>query len=405
MSLFTLYYVGAFALAFCFALIATPSHFCTMGAVSDWINFGDSTRLRAWFLAVGMAMLSVAVLSAGGQIDVALAASNATANPPYRTAQFVWPRYLFGGLLFGIGMVLAGGCTNKALLRLGAGNAKSLVVLLCVALAAALMLFTSLDHVLFLSWMRVVSPDLADWGIAGQDVGAIWQGLSGTGNAATTNTLAGLGIGLGLLFWALRGRALSGSPALLLAGVVGGLVVAGAWWLTAGSVGQSVLAEADFMDQRPYALGAQSLTFVAPTAHVWQFLMQGGSSLYLTFGMMLLLGAVAGSLCISLLLRQWRFEWFRDWRDALAHALGGLLMGCGGVLAMGCTIGQGISGLSVLAVGSVLATASIVFGAVLTMKIQYYGLLYEEASVLECALTALVEMRVLPPAWRRLEAV
>ena len=175
--------------------------------------------------------------------------------------------------------------------------------------------------------------------------------------------------------------------------------------MTAGEVGQGILDEADFMDQRPYALGAQSLTFVAPAAHFWQYLSQGGAPLYLTIGIMWLAGSLCGSLCVSLVLRQWRLEWFRDWRDFASHVAGGLLMGSGGVLAMGCTVGQGISGLSVLACGSLLATTAIVFGAALTMKVQYYGLIYEEASMLECALTALVEMRVLPAGWRRLEAL
>ena len=100
MSAFTLYFSCAFALAFLFAVFATPSHFCTMGAVSDWVNMDETTRLRAWCVAIAVALIGVAALDAVGLVDISMTRDGGLSNPPYRTPLFVWPRYLLGGLLF-----------------------------------------------------------------------------------------------------------------------------------------------------------------------------------------------------------------------------------------------------------------------------------------------------------------
>jgi uncharacterized membrane protein YedE/YeeE len=108
----------------------------------------------------------------------------------------------------------------------------------------------------------------------------------------------------------------------------------------------------------------------------------------------------------ALLSRSFRFEWFASFRDFLNHFVGAILMGFGGVLAMGCTIGQGITGVSTLAVGSFIALGGIVLGSALTMKVQYYRMVYEEeASLMGALVTALVDFRLLPKGLRRLEAV
>ncbi len=121
---------------------------------------------------------------------------------------------------------------------------------------------------------------------------------------------------------------------------------------------------------------------------------------------MALFGIIAGSLLWSLISRSFRIEWFVNFKDFITHVIGAILMGFGGVLAMGCTIGQGITGTSTLAIGSFLALGAIILGSALTMKVQYYKLVYEdEASFSKALLTGLVDLKLLPERLRKLEAV
>ena len=118
----------AFAVSFAFGVIGQKTHFCTMGAVADIVNMGDWSRMRMWLLAIGIAILGSAALHASGQIDLG--------KSIYRTPTFTWLSYLVGGATFGIGMVLASGCGSKTLIRIGAGNLKSVVVFLVLGLVA-----------------------------------------------------------------------------------------------------------------------------------------------------------------------------------------------------------------------------------------------------------------------------
>ncbi|MCB1757988.1 MAG: YeeE/YedE family protein [Gammaproteobacteria bacterium] len=397
--------VGGFILAFILGAVATRTNFCTMGAVSDWVNMGDKNRFRSWVLAIAVAILGVTLAAYAGLVDMGLTTSNDTANPPYRVASFVWLRYIVGGLIFGIGMTLGSGCGNKTLLRLGGGNLKSVFVLLAISAGASLMIFTNFDYNLFLQWMTPLAIDFAKMGASGQDIGSVVNALSGVADSETLNLVFGLAIAALMMIWVFKSADFRASGELILAGLVVGLVVAGGWYLTAGSLGQTLLDEAEFMDVRPYALGAQSFTFVAPTAHAYQYLTQNLSSEFLTFALVAALGVIAGAFVYSLLFRKFRFEWFNSFRDFLNHIIGGFLMGIGGVLAMGCTVGQAITGAATLALGSFVAFGSIVLGSALTMKYQYYKMLYEDASVADVLLTALAEVHLLPGGMRRLEAM
>jgi uncharacterized membrane protein YedE/YeeE len=378
LDLYTQYLLWAFALSFVFGAIANRANFCTMGAVSDWINIGDLNRMRSWMLAIATAIVGVGILEYLGSIDLSLTVNNATSNPPYRSPTFVWPRHLLGGLMFGVGMTLASGCGNKTLVRLGEGNMKSLVVLSVMGIVAWWMLFTNLTYNAFLQWMLPVSVDFAQSQIPSQDIAAVVFGLAGVEDGLTPGLIVALLAGLGLLLWILRSRDFRENLELLLAGlVIGALIVVG-WYVTAGPGGQALLEELDFMDQRPFFTGAQSLTFIGPTGHVAQYLKEGFASIYLTFGVATVVGVVLGSFVYTLVFRKVRLEWFVSWQDFGAHVAGGVLMGVGGVLAMGCTIGQGITGVSTLALGSILTILAIIAGSALTMKYQYYRMMRED---------------------------
>jgi uncharacterized membrane protein YedE/YeeE len=366
-----------FSLSVIFGVIANKANFCTMGAVSDWVNIGDLSRLRAWFLAIATAIIGVGILEYSGSIDMSLTTSNETSNPPYRSANFIWLRHLVGGLMFGVGMTLASGCGNKTLVRLGEGNMKSLVVLAIMGIAAWWMLFSNFGYTVFLQWMLPLSIDFSQHDIAGQDITAVLAGVSGNATPVLGLSVALL-FGCALLFWVLRARDFRENRELLSAGLIIGLLIVIGWYVTAGASGQALLDELDFMDQRPFFAGAQSLTFIGPSGHVAQYLKEGFAAIYLTFGVATLAGVIVGSFLYTLIFRKLRIEWFITWNDFMMHAIGAILMGIGGVLAMGCTIGQGITGVSTLALGSILTLVAIIAGSAGTMKYQYYLMMRED---------------------------
>jgi uncharacterized membrane protein YedE/YeeE len=368
----------AFGLSVIFGAIANKANFCTMGAVSDWINIGDLNRMRSWLLAIVTAIIGVGLLEYTGSIDLSLITSNDTSAPPYRSANFIWLRHLVGGLMFGVGMTLSSGCGNKTLVRLGEGNMKSLVVLTIMAISAWWMLFSSFDYLVFLQWMMPVSIDFSNWDIPSQDIAAVVFGLSGAELTVTRGLIIALLAAVPLLVWILRSADFRKDLELVSAGLVIGSLIIIAWYVTAGPQGLELLEELDFMDERPFFAGAQSLSFIGPSGHVAQYIKEGFESIYLTFGVATVTGVVVGSFLYTVTFRKIRLEWFASWNDFLMHAIGGVLMGVGGVLAMGCTIGQGISGVSTLALGSILTIVSIIAGSAATMKYQYYLMLRED---------------------------
>jgi len=368
----------AFGLSLVFGAIANKTNFCTMGAVSDWVNIGDQSRLRAWFLAIATAIIGVGILEYSGSIDMSLTTSNDTSNPPYRSPNFIWLRHLVGGLMFGVGMTLASGCGNKTLVRLGEGNMKSLVVLAIIGVAAWWMLFSNFGYYVFLQWMLPLGIDFSQHDIAGQDIATVLAGLSGSEPGPAFGLIVALTLALMLLLWVLRAPDFRNNFELLSAGLIIGLLIVGGWYVTAGSSGQALLDELAFRDQRPFFTGAQSLTFIGPAGHVVQYVKQGFDSIYLTFGVATVGGVIVGSFLYTLIFRKVRIEWFVTWQDFGMHVAGAVLMGVGGVLAMGCTIGQGITGVSTLALGSIVTLIAIIAGSAATMKYQYYLMMRED---------------------------
>ncbi len=378
LDLYTQSLLWAFGLSLVFGGIANKANFCTMGAVSDWINMGDLNRMRSWMLAVVTAILGVGILEYTGSIDLSLTTSNETSNPPYRTANFIWLRHLLGGLMFGVGMTLASGCGNKTLVRLGEGNMKSLVVLIIMGICAWWMLFTNLSYNGFLQWMLPLSIDFSLQDIPSQDIAAVVFGLAGVEWGPTHGLIIALLAGLPLLFWILRAGDFRQNLELVSAGLVIGALIVIAWYVTAGGAGQTLMEELEFMDEPPFFTGAQSLTFIGPSGHIVQYLKESFAATFLTFGVATIAGVVFGSFLYTLIFRKIRIEWFVSWNDFFMHAAGAVLMGIGGVLGMGCTIGQGISGVSTLALGSILTILSIIAGSAATMKYQYYLMMRED---------------------------
>ncbi len=403
LDLYSQYLVWFFIIALIFGALANKANFCTMGAVADWANFGDLNRMRSWVLAIALTVIGVGVLEYFGMIDMSLTTSNETSTPPYRFSNFVWLRHLVGGVMFGIGMSLASGCGNKTLVRLGEGNLKSLVVLLMITAGASLMFFTSFDYDVFLQWMNPLSIDFGEMGASGQDIASIIAITTDSEDSAGLRLLVPLTVGGIQIIWVFMSAEFRRQGLLIFTGiVVGGLTLLG-WYLTAGPEGLLLIEEIEFMDEPPYASGAQSVTFIGPTAHLAQYIYRGFDFVYLSLGVILLLGVVAGSFLYTLIFRRIRVEWFVAWDDFFRHIIGGLLMGIGGVLALGCTIGQGITGFSTMALGSFVSITGIVVSSMMTMKFQYYRMVHEESSSFDAVVTVLADMHFLPGKMRRLE--
>ncbi len=388
------------ALAVILGAVVNKTNFCTMGAVSDWVNMGDTGRMRSWFMAVAVAIIGVLIFEALGTFDTG------TSRVPYRNSTFFWPRYLLGGLMFGVGMTLASGCGNKNLIRIGGGNIKSIFVVIVAGAFAYLMTQTDFYGVVFHNWMQPLSPDLAAFNIPDQSLGTVVGSIFGMENASSLNLIVGGLFALALLGIIFKSNEFRSSLDLVLGGLVVGLAVVGAWYVTGGPMGSAWVEAVDFMDEPPVGVGTQSFTFINPMGETLSYLASGGSSTLLTFGVVTLAGVILGSFLYALFSRSFRIEWFVDFKDFANHMIGAVLMGIGGVLAMGCTVGQGVSGVSTLALGSFLAMGAIILGSAMTMKVQYYKLVYEEeASFGKAFITGLVDLHLLPEGMRKLEAV
>lgn len=399
--------LAGFIITIVLGAVAYKTNFCTMGAVSDLVNMGDSGRMRAWVLGMAVAVLGVAVLEYIGLADMSLTTSAETGRPPYRSAVFPWPRFIIGGILFGVGMTIGSGCGNRTMVRIGGGNLKSVAVLLAMGIAGYLMIFTNFGYYVFLQWMQPAFIDLRNLGIADQSLGATVSGPLGLPGPAVTLAV-GLLVAALMLVWVLRSSDFVKNRDNVLAGVVLGLCVAAAWYVTAGPMGQGLIEEVAFLegDEQPYGVGAQSLTFVQPAAVLIRYLETGLASRFMSFAMVAGAGVIAGAFLYAMVARRLRLEWFQSLGDVARHVTGGLLMGFGGVLSIGCTIGQAVSGVSTLAIGSFLTFVSICLGSALTMKVQYYKMVYEDDASWGSALVAgMADLRLVPQKWRRHEAV
>ncbi len=350
---------AAFGLGAAFGAIVQRVHFCTMGALSDIVAMGDWTRLRMWVLAVGVATLGFSAMAAMGWIDAR--------DSIYARPQLLWLSNLVGGLLFGIGMVLASGCGSKTLVRIGGGSLKALVVFCMLGLAAYASL-RGLSAVWRTQTLDRAAIDLA----SGQDLPSLLQQASGLARPQAVGLLGGA-LGLLLTAWALA-RPQGRSTQTLLGGLGIGAVIAAAWWVSGvlGHVAEHPQTlEPAFIATNSRAM--ESFSFVAPIAYTldW-FILYSDSSRHLSLGIASVLGVIAGSAAVALASGRFRWEGFAGTEDTANHIVGALLMGVGGVTALGCTVGQGLSGLSTLSLGSFIAVAGIVAGALLALRYQIW---------------------------------
>ena len=347
----------AFVLSFVFGAVAQRSNYCTMGAISDAVNFGDWTRARMAIAAVGVAMIGVAWLKGTDCVDIA--------KSFYVAPKLIWLSHLVGGLAFGFGMTLASSCGSKTLIRVGAGSLRAVVTLLVMAVFA----WFTLRGILGV--LRVNTLDAVAVTFTGtQDVPTL-VGLTGTSAA----TLAAL-VGLALVVFAFLGREFRADKWNMIGGVVIGFTVIAGWYVT-GHLG--------FILEHPESLAPawvstnsgrpESLTFTAPPAYLLELLgFWSDKSKFITFGVASVVGVIVGAAAMALLTKTFRWEGFASTEDLSNHLVGAALMGFGGVTALGCTVGQGLSGMSTLALGSFITVAAIVIGCRAALAYQMWRL-------------------------------
>ncbi|MEM7043064.1 MAG: YeeE/YedE family protein [Pseudomonadota bacterium] len=343
--------LAAFIAGLVFGTVVQRTHFCTMGAIADLTLFGDGRRMRAWLLAIAIALLGSQALVSAGLVDLS--------DTFYRASDILWLGALLGGLMFGFGMTLTGGCTSRNLVRLGAGNLKSLVVLLVMAVTA----YMTMNGFFALARIRL------------EDVSAVASGDQGITSMLGLSSAAALilafGIAAALTAFCFKDRKFRASGKDITAGLIlGALIPIG--WLISATLG------ADDFEPEPMA----SFAFVAPVARSLIYLMTYPAA-PISFGIAAVGGVLLGGFIAARVGGDFRIEGFSGLDDLTRHLIGGALMGVGGVLGLGCTIGQGLTGLSTLALGSVLTTAAIMAGGVL-------GVRYLERGSLAAAFRAII---------------
>lgn len=337
---------GGLAIGMVFGALVEHTRFCAMGAVSDWHSFGDARRLRAWLLATAVALLGAQGLQLGGVVDLNLSM--------YLAPRLNWLGNILGGLLFGIGMVFAGGCGSRNLVRLGGGDLRAAVVLVMMGVFA----YVSLGGLLGPLRNGLEQASVLD--LPG-DMNASLVALLGWAlplpanvvRVALTLVLAGV-----LLLYCLSDAAFRASPRLWAGGVGVGLCVCAAWALTG-------LAYDEFADA---PLAPQGLSFVRPVGDSLEYLQRYTAAPVPDFGVATVLGTVLGAGLAAWRAGRFKLVGFADSGDTLRNLAGAALMGIGGVVAMGCSIGQSVSGVSTLAAGSLLAAAALLVGGVLGLR-------------------------------------
>jgi uncharacterized protein len=317
-----------------YGAVGLLSGFCMMSSLRGWWAQGDSRLVRTYALAMGVAIASSQLLAARGFVDLG--------KSIYLQPTFSGPLMFFGGVLFGYGMVLSNGCGSRALVLLGRGNLRSFVVVIVLGIVAEMTLKG------LIAPARIAMVQVSQTTAAANSLPAL---LSSLGLSEMSARMAAASVtSAALIIFAFAHMPFRRSPGQIAAGLVVGFLIAAGWFAT-GYLG------ADDFNPTPVA----SLTFIAPIADALQYAMLS-TGLTLNFGIATVGGVFAGSLVTALVTGRFHLEGFQSPRHMLRSAGGAALMGTGGVMAYGCSVGQGLTGLSTLALASFVAVAGILLG-------------------------------------------
>ncbi len=339
---------GGLLIGLVFGYIVYKTNFCTMGSISDFLTFGDFRRFRSWLMAAAVAIIGVAVLK---HLEVA-----DFSQAMYLTPNFAWGANIAGGLMFGFGMVFSGGCLSKNLVRAGGGDLRSVVVLLIVGIVSY-MTIGGLIGPLRVALFSAPLMNLGDMGLETQGMDEILASVTSL-TSSTASLISVIVIAGGILVYCLMDAGFRTSVPHLSAGLGIGLCVVAGWFLTA-------LAFDDFADVPVQLI---SLTYVRPTGDTIEYAMRYTALGAPGFAVVTTIGAFLGGLLGAVSSGRFHLTTFADASDTLRNMFGAVLMGIGGVLALGCTVGQALTGFSTLAIGSLVTFVFIVLGGIAGMK-------------------------------------
>jgi uncharacterized membrane protein YedE/YeeE len=338
--------LGGLLIGFIFGWVVYRTNYCAMGSLSDIHNFGDYRRFRAWLLAAATALVGATLLEAAGVVDLA--------RSMYLAPSFNWAGHIVGGLIFGIGMVLAGGCPSRNLARTGGGDLRALLTLVVLGLVA------------FMTIAGVLAPARAALeGATGIVLTAPTQGLGDLLSAYVgvargwAKLAAAAMIAAAALAYCFADAKFRRSPLHILSGIAVGLTVVAGWALTGLAY--------DDMVARPTP--PVSLTYIRPVGDTLQWLALYTATPMPGFGVASVFGALLGAFAAALAMGRFRLATFAGTGDTLRNLLGAALMGVGGVMALGCTVGQSVTGVSTLALGSFVTFAAIVAGGFIGLRL------------------------------------
>jgi uncharacterized membrane protein YedE/YeeE len=326
--------LSALVIGLVYGAVGLLSGFCMLSSLRGWWAEGDGRLVRTYALAMGIAIAASQVLAAGGLVDLG--------KSIYLQPTFSAPVLFLGGLLFGYGMVLSNGCGSRALVLLGRGNLRSLVVVIVLAIFAQMTLKGLIAPV------RIAMVGASQTTATANSLPALLASIGLSATAA--RMIAASVLAAVLIIFSLADPAFRKSPGQVAAGLIVGLLVAAGWYGT-GYLG------ADDFNPTPVT----SLTFIAPIADALQYVMLSTGST-LNFGIVTVFAVFAGSLATALATGRFQLEAYQSPRHMLRSAGGAALMGTGGVMAFGCSVGQGLTGLSTLSLASFIAVAGILLG-------------------------------------------
>jgi hypothetical protein len=332
--------LSAFAIGVAFGVVGLLSGFCLTSGMRNWATQGDGRMVRTFALAAATAVIASQALAAFGLVDLS--------KSIYLQPSFSAPLILFGGLIFGYGMVLANACASRALVLLGRGNLRSLVVIVTIAIVAEMTLrgLIAPARLAFLSWTAIAPSAIS--------LPAL---LSASGvSAAAAHLAAALVFGGALIVFVFSYAPFRRAYGQVAAGIFIGLLIPAAWFAT-GYLGAD--------DFNPVQV--TSLTFINPIADSVQYIMLSTGST-LNFGIAAVAGVLVGSFGTAILTGRFQLEGFNSPQHMLRSLSGAALMGAGGAMAYGCSIGQGLTGLSTLGLPSMIGVAGILLGAAAALR-------------------------------------
>jgi uncharacterized protein len=338
--------IGGLVLGFLFGALVYRTNYCAMGSLSDIVNFGDWRRFRAWILAAAVALIGTQLLAAAGVV--------ALDKSMYLAPALNWFGHIAGGFVFGIGMVFAGGCPSRNLARAGGGDLRSLLTLMVLGLFAYITIGG------LIAPLRVA---VERWTVTGlpaptQGLGDLCAALFGLRAGAASLGIAAA-LSLAAAGYCLANSRFRGSPVHVISGLGVGLLVVAGWALTGLAY--------DELAARP--LPPISLTYVRPAGDALEWLQRFTAAPMPGFGVASVFGALLGACAAAVAMGRFRISTFADSGDTLRNLGGAALMGIGGVMALGCTVGQSITGVATLALGSFLTFAAIIAGGFVGLRL------------------------------------